>query len=172
MEPIKIQYYETPVGELILGSYKDQLCLCDWRYRKMRDAVDSRLQKFFGTTYQEQKSDIIDLTISQLKEYFEGSRKQFDIPLVFAGTDFQKNVWNALLEIPYGRVDSYAGLSKKLNNILAIRAVAAANGANAISIIVPCHRIIGTDGKLIGYAGGLPAKKNYWNWNRVIVSGN
>lgn len=159
MESIKIQYFDTPYGELILGAYKEQLCMCDWRYRKMRTAIDNRLQKLLNAEYVEEKSDVIDLTITQLKEYFEGSRKTFNIPLLFAGTDFQKTVWKALLEIPYGSVDTYAGLSKKIDNTLAIRAVAAANGANAISILVPCHRIIGSDGKLIGYAGGLTAKK-------------
>ncbi len=160
MEPIRIQYFQTQYGELILGAYKDQLCLCDWRYRKMRTAIDNRLQKLLNTEYIEEETEVINLTITQLKEYFDGTRKEFTIPLLLAGTDFQKTVWNALLEIPYGSVETYAGLSKKINNIPAVRAVAAANGANAISILIPCHRIIGSDGKLIGYAGGIKTKKD------------
>lgn len=159
MESIKIQYFTTPLGELILGAYNDQLCMCDWRYRKMRDAIDSRLQKGLNAVYEEQNAEVIDRTISQLKEYFSGDRKEFDIPLLFAGTDFQKSVWKSLLEIPYGSIQTYGGLAKKMNNVPAVRAIAAANGANAISILVPCHRIIGSNGELIGYAGGLEAKK-------------
>src|SRR5690606_18399830 len=86
-------------------------------------------------------------------------RTTFDIPLLFIGTDFQKSVWEALMEIPYGTTKSYLELSRDLGDENAIRAVATANGANSISIIVPCHRIIGSDGSLTGYAGGLNAKK-------------
>jgi methylated-DNA-[protein]-cysteine S-methyltransferase len=92
-------------------------------------------------------------------EYFSSKRKTFDIPLLLIGTDFQENVWNELIKIPFGKTSSYLELSRKLGNVLAIRAVASANGANAISIIIPCHHIIGSDGKLIGDAGGLAAKK-------------
>lgn len=159
MESIHVQYFTTPFGELILGAYNDQLCLCDWRYRKMRDAIDTRLQKSLNAVYVEQKAEVTDRAIGQLKEYFNGERKDFDIPLLFAGTDFQKSVWKALLEVPYGEVQTYGGLAKKMNNVPAVRAIAAANGANAISIFVPCHLIIGSNGQLIGYAGGLDAKK-------------
>ncbi|MBF4983464.1 methylated-DNA--[protein]-cysteine S-methyltransferase [Nonlabens mediterrranea] len=100
-----------------------------------------------------------DIVIEQLEEYFTKKRKHFNIPLLFTGTDFQKEVWNELLNIPYGQTISYLTLSRKLQKEKAIRAVASANGANAISILVPCHRVIATDGKLTGYAGGLTAKK-------------
>lgn len=156
---IQTHFYHTPYGELLLGSYKDQLCLCDWRYRRMRNIVDNRIQKGLNAKYKADNSDLIQTTIKQLEEYFCKERTVFDIPLVFVGTDFQKQVWNTLLEVPYGAKETYTGLSKKMNNPDAIRAVATANGANAISIIVPCHRIIGADGKLVGYAGGLAAKK-------------
>lgn len=156
---IKIKHITTQYGELILGSYQDALCLCDWRYRKMRPAIDERIQKGLKADYVEEESQINNETEKQLQEYFSKQRKQFDIPLQLVGTEFQKTIWNILLEIPYGEIDSYLGISKKINNEKAIRAVAAANGANAISIIVPCHRIIGSDGELIGYAGGLNAKK-------------
>ncbi len=151
--------YKSPVGELIIGSYNNELCLCDWRYRKMRDAVDKRIQHSIGAKYKSGTSEIIDLTIVQLEEYFNGDRTEFDIALKFCGTDFQKKVWEQLRKIPYGKTSSYLKLSKDLGNDKAIRAVASANGSNAISILIPCHRIIGSDGKLVGYAGGLPAKK-------------
>ena len=159
MEKISIQYHKIPIGELIIGSYQEKLCLCDWRFRKMRSEIDGRIQKGLNAEYYEEGAAIVQTTKDQLNEYLNGQRKLFDIPLLMVGSDFQQSVWNELLKIPFGQTETYLGLSKKLGNEKAIRAVAAANGANAISIIVPCHRIIGSDGKLIGYAGGLNAKK-------------
>lgn len=158
-EMIQIQYYQSPCGELILGSYKGKLCLCDWQNEERRRLIDERIQKGLQAQYIEKESETIANAITQLDEYFNHKRKTFDIPLLFIGTDFQKSVWDELLHIPYGTTVSYAGLSERLGNPKAIRAVAAANGANAISIIVPCHRVIGSNQKLTGYAGGLPAKK-------------
>lgn len=97
--------------------------------------------------------------VFQLKEYFEGKRTQFNFELNPKGTDFQKKVWKALLEIPYGKTTSYLELSKQLGDVKAIRAVAAANGKNPLWVVVPCHRVIGSDGSLTGYAGGLWRKK-------------
>ncbi len=97
--------------------------------------------------------------IAQLKEYFNNHRTTFDVPLDLKGTDFQKRVWNELLKILFGKTISYRELTLRLGDIKAIRAVAAANGANPVSIIVPCHRVIGSDGSLTGYAGGLWRKQ-------------
>lgn len=150
---------KTPVGELILGSYNNKLCLADWRYRKMRSAVDHRIQKGLGSEYVWGTSPTIEQTEMELTEYFLGNRTQFDVPLLLVGTEFQKRVWKSLTEIQYGKTETYMGFSKFLGDPKAVRAVASANGANGISIIVPCHRIIGNNGDLVGYAGGLPAKK-------------
>jgi len=125
----------------------------------MRSEIDKRIQKELNATYYEENSGIIEITKSQLNEYLLGEREVFDIPLNLVGTSFQKEVWKELLNVPFGKTETYLGLSKKMKNEKAIRAVASANGANAISIIVPCHRIIGSNGKLVGYAGGLNAKK-------------
>lgn len=95
----------------------------------------------------------------QLQEYFDGKRRIFDLPLAPQGTDFQKKVWQALLEIPFGKTTSYLELSRKLGDVKAIRAVASANGKNPLWIVIPCHRVIGSDGSLTGYAGGLWRKK-------------
>jgi methylated-DNA-[protein]-cysteine S-methyltransferase len=103
--------------------------------------------------------EVLEDAFDQLQTYFEGSRKQFDLILNPEGTEFQKKVWNALLDIPYGKTISYLELSKKLGDPKAIRAVAAANGKNPLWIVVPCHRVIGTNGDLTGYAGGLHRKK-------------
>jgi methylated-DNA-[protein]-cysteine S-methyltransferase len=159
MEKILFDFFSTPVGELILASYGDKLCMADWRYRKMRNAIDLRITKIVNAEFFQQESSVIVETKKQLNEYFVGERKVFDLPLLLAGTDFQKQVWNELINIKFGQVETYLGLSARLQNPKAIRAVAAANGANAISIIVPCHRIIGSNRELIGYAGGLPAKR-------------
>lgn len=159
MNEINIQYFKTTYGEMILGSFDNKLVMADWRYRKMRDSIDNRLQKNLKADYKEKNSEVLDTTRQQLNEYFENKRKAFDLPIKFAGTDFQKNVWNELINIPYGKTCSYLELANSISNTKAVRAVANANGANAISIIVPCHRIIGKNGALVGYAGGLPAKK-------------
>ena len=159
MAKIITKYIKTPVGELILGSFNNQLCVADWRYRKMRSAIDTRIMNGLNSEFETGTSEVIEETKQQLKQYFDGERTTFEIPLLMVGTDFQKQVWNALIQIPYGKTETYLGLSKSLENEKAIRAVASANGANAISIIVPCHRIIGSNGDLVGYAGGLPAKK-------------
>ena len=97
--------------------------------------------------------------VNQLREYFEGKRKQFNFELNPKGTDFQQKVWKALLKIPYGKTTSYLELSKTLGDVKAIRAVASANGKNPLWIVIPCHRVIGSDGSLTGYAGGLWRKK-------------
>jgi len=102
---------------------------------------------------------VLQEAVSQLNEYFEGKRTTFIFKLNLSGTDFQQKVWKGLLEIPFGQTTSYLELSKKLGDVKAIRAVASANGKNPLWIVIPCHRVIGTDGSLTGYAGGLWRKK-------------
>ena len=125
----------------------------------MRDSIDKRIQDELDASYEEGEHPVFELAEQQFIEYFDGERSEFDIPILLIGTDFQKQVWQELRSIPYGEALSYLSLSKKIGDERAIRAVASANGANAISIIVPCHRIIGSKGELVGYAGGLQAKK-------------
>ena len=159
MNQINIQHYKTKVGELILGSFDGKLCMLDWRYRRMRTAIDNRIKKGLKAEYVEKNDEIIEETIEQLEAYFLRDRKKFDIPLLLVGSEFQKSVWSALMEVPYGRTSTYLLLAESINNRKAVRAVAGANGANAISLIIPCQRIIGSNGDLVGYAGGLPVKK-------------
>ena len=104
-------------------------------------------------------STILQQAVSQLNDYFEGKKTEFTFKLNPSGTEFQQKVWKGLLEIPFGKTISYLELSKKLGDVKAIRAVASANGKNPLWIVVPCHRVIGTDGSLTGYAGGLWRKK-------------
>jgi len=166
---IYTEYFKTPFGELILGSLKDELCLCDWHYRKKRSTIDQRIKNGLNAEYIEKDSAIIKETKIQLAQYFDRKRITFDIPCLQVGSAFQKSVWKELMEIPYGRTETYQGLSRKLGDEKAIRAVAMANGTNAISIIVPCHRIIGTDGKLVGYAGGLQVKRKLLALENALI---
>lgn len=160
---IHIQYHKTKVGELILGSFDDKLCLLDFRYRKMRSTVDKRIKNGLKADFVEQDNDVLQDTRKQLDEYLIGERKTFDIPLLTVGTDFQKSVWEALMRVPYGKTSSYLELAKYINNEKAVRAVASANGANAIAVIIPCHRIIESNGGLGGYGGGVAVKKRLLN---------
>jgi|TARA_B110000879_G_scaffold37344_1_gene51963 methylated-DNA-[protein]-cysteine S-methyltransferase len=167
-----LEEYKTPFGDLILGAFSSELVLCDWKYRKTRAAIDKRVKegvyamsgdtRFSGALLKTNQGDnaaIINKTKIQLDEYFNGTRTKFDVPVRAIATNFQQKVWMALCDIPYGETRSYLELSQELGNIKAIRAVASANGANALSILIPCHRIIGSNGELMGYAGGLNAKK-------------
>ena len=156
---IRIQTYHSPCGDLLLGSLGDNLCLCNWTTEKHPGRVDKRLHTLLKAKYTTGNSDITDETARQLDEYFARKRQRFDIPLLLAGTEFQKRVWHKLAEIPYGKTISYGELARQLGIPEAVRAVANANGANAISIIIPCHRITGSNGSLVGYGGGLEAKK-------------
>lgn len=117
------------------------------------------MQTLLNAGYTEITSEIIEETRRQLDEYFRHERQAFDIPLLTAGTEFQESVWNSLMEIPYGQTITYGELATRLGKPAAVRAVANANGANAISIIIPCHRVIGSNNTLTGYGGGLEAKK-------------
>jgi len=156
---IYFAYHKCYLGELKIGVYNNAICMCDWRYRRMRVAIDERLKKFFKAELLEAHHPLITEFIHQLQAYFDKKLQNFNIPIVFAGTAFQQNVWQHLIQIPYGTTISYSALAQKMNMPDAVRAVATANGANAISIVVPCHRIIGNNGDLVGYAGGLTAKQ-------------
>ena len=156
---IYIKQFAFPCGTLILGSFEGKLCLCDWADGRRRASVDQRLQRILHAEYIEGSSDVIEKARHQLDEYFLHQRREFDIPLLFVGTDFQKKVWNELLTIPYGKTISYGELAKRIDMPNAVRAVANANAVNAISIIAPCHRVIGSDGSLTGYGGGLERKR-------------
>ena len=141
MEAIKIIRYLSPVGEMMIGSYGGNLCICDWAKEK------------------EGTSEVIEQAVSQLREYFQGERRDFDIPIVFTGSEFQNSVWHELMKVPYGSTISYAELARRIHHPRAVRAVASANATNPISIFVPCHRVIGSNQKLTGYGGGLDAKR-------------
>lgn len=148
---LSYKYISSPVGRLTLIASDKGLSAVLW---ENEDPQRVRIR-----TEEEDNNNVILIeTERQLKEYFDGKRKEFSIQLDPVGTDFQKSVWNELSKIPYGETRSYLQIANQLNNPGAIRAVGAANGKNPIAIIVPCHRVIGSSGDLIGFAGGLDAK--------------
>ncbi len=117
------------------------------------------IKELSNDKYVDDNNIILNMAKQQINEYFLRKRKIFDLPIKFNGTEFQKSVWNSLLNIPYGKTKSYKDVAKDIGNIKACRAVGMANNKNPIMIIVPCHRVIGTNGKLVGYACGLNIKK-------------
>ena len=145
MEQLKITYYKTPIGTAKIEGNNDGIT----SITVLNEAIPT--SKISPACLQD--------CLHQLKEYFTGNRKNFNLKLNPQGTDFQKKVWEALQNIPFGKTRTYLEQSKVLGNVKAIRAVAGANGKNPIWIVIPCHRIIGSDGSLTGYAGGLWRKK-------------
>ena len=156
---IHIQHFFSPCGELVLASYADKLCLCDCIDNPCYERNKRRIERYFKASLKTETSSILEEAKIQLDEYFAGNRKAFTIPLHLVGTDFQQQVWNELLNIPYGATTSYKEIAQCIGKPKAVRAVAGAIGANGISILIPCHRVIGSDKSLTGYAGGLEAKK-------------
>ncbi len=148
-------YYESPIGLLEIISTEDSLLSIMF--------VDGKE----NTT---EKPLILEEVCKQLEEYFKGKRKVFDLKLLFQGTNFQNKVWNELTQIPCGEVITYRDMSQRIGNEKAVRAVGNANGKNVINIIVPCHRVIGSNGKLTGYGGGLWRKKWLLEHEEAVVS--
>ena len=142
----------SPVGELTLVARNGKLSAILWE-------VERANRVRLGQLIEANNSPVLLETQRQLTEYFAGARNQFELELDFAGTDFQKQVWHALLTIPFGETRSYSQIAQQIGNPKAVRAVGAANGRNPISIVAPCHRVIGASGGLTGFAGGLEAKQ-------------
>jgi len=124
-----------------------------------RSAAEDRIRRALNAEAIEQDDEVLRETSTQLNEYLEGQRSEFDIPVLMVGTDFQRRVWKALMRIPYGATSTYRQVAQDIGSLRAVRAVGNACGANPIGIIVPCHRVIGSDGRLVGYGGGLPLKR-------------
>lgn len=146
MKDTAISYMDSPLGKIKIVGENDHI--------KRVSFVDGEERETDGPV-----PLVVRNCKKQLKEYFAGKRKEFNVPLDPDGTDFQKQVWEALLDIPFGKTSTYAKQSISLGDIKKIRAVGTANGKNPIAVIIPCHRVIGTDGSLTGYAGGLDKKE-------------
>ena len=154
------QVFPSPAGDLLLGECEGALCLCDWLIDpSRREAMARRMQKGLHAIFQSGETPLLQEARRQLNQYFEGGRQTFTLPLRLVGTSFQQEVWEVLRKIPYGKCCSYAAIAQQIGRPEAVRAVANAIGANPLSLLIPCHRVIGSSGKLTGYAGGLKAKR-------------
>lgn len=156
---IYVSRISTPLGPMMVGATDDGIILLEFTDRRMLETELVQLKKALKASLLVGRHTHIDRMREQLAEYFEGTRKTFDVPLVTPGSDFQKAVWDLLQKLPYGETRSYKQQSELLNSPLAIRAVARANGMNRIAIVIPCHRVIASNGDLQGYAGGLARKQ-------------
>lgn len=151
---MQLSYIEmdSPVGRLKLVAHDQALVAVLWENENPKRVRLAELME-------QPQHPILLATQQQLNEYFAGNRQQFNLPLDFEGTEFQQKVWQALLSIPFGETRSYKQIAEQIGNVKAVRAVGAANGKNPISIIAPCHRVVGANGKLVGFAGGLDNKE-------------
>jgi AraC family transcriptional regulator, regulatory protein of adaptative response / methylated-DNA-[protein]-cysteine methyltransferase len=156
---IKTTKIETPLGEMVAGATDEGVCLLEFLDRKILPSELNDLTRLLGTKTEEGENKHLKALRKQLKEYFAGKRKEFNIPLVIPGTEFQRSVWIELQNIKFGDTRSYLEQAEALKSPESIRAVANANGMNRISILIPCHRVIGSNGRLVGYGGGLKRKK-------------
>ena len=151
MSVLFFRHIDSPVGPLLIAGNDDGLQLIE--FQAPRHPVPR------GAHWREGDHAVLQRTQSQLQEYFAGERRRFDLPLAPQGTDFQRQVWRELAGIPFGGTISYAELALRLGRPTATRAVGAANGRNPVPIVLPCHRVIGADGSLTGFGGGLPTKQ-------------
>ena len=148
---------QTPLGEMLAIKSEKGLCMLEFFDGKSTEKQLKEIENLGEIL--EKDDEILNRLETELNDYFKGNLKEFTIPLDLIGTDFQKKVWNELIKIPFGETRSYKEQSIAVGDLLAIRAVANANGKNKIAIIVPCHRVIGSDGSLTGYAGGKKRKQ-------------
>jgi O-6-methylguanine DNA methyltransferase len=159
MPALITQPIDTPIGSMRAVARDDGLVMCEYENPARLPAQLDRVRAVFGADAVPGEHQILDQTRRELGEYFAGTREVFTIPLVLDGTPFQTSVWHALLEIPFGATTSYEKIAQRVGKPGAARAVGRANGDNRIAIIVPCHRVIGSDGSLTGYGGGMQRKR-------------
>ena len=159
---------ESPLGPLVAGAVDGGVCLLEFGDRRMLETQAAALRSRLGLPVAPSPHPHLERLEAELSEYFAGNRRAFDLPLVEPGTPFQERVWAALREIPFGEAHSYAELARAIGNPAAVRAVAQANGRNRIAILVPCHRVIGSDGGIGGYGGGVWRKKRLLEIEGVI----
>lgn len=157
--PLHIEYFATPLGDMVVGSAEKGVCLLEFVDTCRAEKKIKKINALYGLTAIEEGNADTQQTIREMQQYFAGNRKNFEVPLFTLGTPFQKTVWDALLTIPYGQSTYYQAMAEKIGRPTAMRALANANRQNKLSIIVPCHRVIGKDGGLTGYGGGLARKE-------------
>lgn len=163
---IIIMEIATPLGPMFAGATSEGVCLLEFTNRIRLEKEMKDLKKILHADTQSGRNSHLDQLERELNEYFEGKRKIFSVGLHTPGTEFEKAVWMKLREIPYGRTWSYKEQSVAMNNPKAIRAIAATNGRNRLAIVIPCHRVIGSNGTMTGYAAGVEKKKWLLNFER------
>ncbi len=156
---ITINRFTTPLGPMFVGATEQGVCLLEFVDRRMLETEFKDLQRHLNGTIVSGENEHTKQAKAQMEEYFSGTRKDFTVSLHTPGTAFQNQVWDALKEIPYGKTTSYQAQAERIGNSKAVRAVASANGYNRVAIIIPCHRVIGKNGMLTGYGGGLERKR-------------
>lgn len=166
---IDLKRIETPLGTMYAAATENGICMLEFTDRKMLETELKYLSKSLNANIVQGENLFFEILEKELSEYFEGKRTSFTVPLDFVGSDFQKRVWEVLMKIPYGQTWSYAKQSEILGDKNKVRAVANANGMNKISILVPCHRVIGSDGHLTGYGGGIWRKQKLLELEKVIL---
>lgn len=169
MEIIHQKTIQTPLGEMIACAVDEGICLLEFTDRKNIEKQFKSLSKALNAEIIEKEHKHFKQLDNELNEYFEGKRSSFEVPLFIKGTEFQEKVWQLLREIPMGEIRTYKQQSEKLGNLKAIRAVGTANGINKIAILIPCHRVIGSNGELVGYAGGIWRKQKLLELEKAIL---
>jgi len=169
---IKVTRTATPLGPMLMGATADALVLLEFVDRRQLAAQIHRIGRRTGAVFVPDESAIGELASEQVREYFDGSRRAFDLPLQLVGSSFEREVWEALLEIPFGETRSYADIARRVGRRAAVRAVGRANGMNALAVLVPCHRVVGSDGRLVGYGGGLWRKERLLELERSVCRVN
>ncbi len=149
----------TPLGPMLAAATDEGLCLLEFVDRRMLPRQVERIRRRLGVVFAPGRNAILERTADELDAYFDGDLDAFSVPVLPCGTEFQREVWDRLLEIPAGQTRSYADIARAVGRPNAVRAVGTANGANALAIVIPCHRVVGADGRLAGYGGGLWRKK-------------
>ena len=167
LRALAVRRLSTPLGAMLAAADDEGLHLLEFADRRMLETQIARLRKRLPVTFVPGRHDTIDRIERELAEYFAGSRRSFESPIADAGTEFQRAVWKRLRQIPYGGTVSYAEVARDLGRPASVRAVARANGDNRLAIVIPCHRVIGSDGKLTGYGGGLWRKQRLLELERA-----
>lgn len=166
---VNITHIETDLGLMITAATEKGICMFEFTDYKLLELELRQLSDSFNAPLVQGDNPHFNTLREQIGQYFRGERRNFDIPLDLAGTEFQKQVWLSLLQIPYGSTTTYAKQAERLGKRSAVRAVANANGKNKISIILPCHRVIGTNGSLTGYGGGIWRKEKLLELERKNI---
>lgn len=166
---IDLKRIETPIGTMYAAAVEEGICMLEFTDRKMLETGFKDLAKSLNATIVQGENRHFKTLEKELSEYFRGNRKKFTVPLSPVGTDFQKSVWQVLMKIPYGETWNYKKQSEVLGDVKKVRAVANANGMNKISILIPCHRVIGSNGTLTGYGGGIWRKQKLLELEKSIL---